>query len=146
MTENSVPILIWLGSRMKYGERQTGSVENIIISKVTAVNTELASAVTGCIKNGTEYKVKNVTLKNINASYRDSEENFNILNTVTEMSMYDYPEITRVSHFYYKNHEESGYWDLPCYGIYIRHAENIDYETYKCVPRSVNNRSFSVEE
>lgn len=33
------------------------------------------------------------------------------------------------------SHEESEYWDLPCYSLFIRYAENIDYKGLKTVPR-----------
>ena len=31
--------------------------------------------------------------------------------------------------------EESEYWDLPCYSLFIRYAENFDYKGLKTVPR-----------
>ena len=33
------------------------------------------------------------------------------------------------------SHEESEYWDLPCYSLFIRYAENIDYKGLKPVSR-----------
>lgn len=31
--------------------------------------------------------------------------------------------------------EENEYWDLPCYSLLVRYAENIDYKGLKTVPR-----------
>lgn len=33
------------------------------------------------------------------------------------------------------SHEESEYWDLPCYSLLIRYAENIDYKGLRTVSR-----------
>lgn len=33
------------------------------------------------------------------------------------------------------SHEESEYWDLPCYSLFIRYAENFDYKGLKTTPR-----------
>ncbi len=135
----SSPILIWLGCRFKYESETVGSINNISINNVNATNTELPSAVTGCKYGGMIYKVNNVTLKNVNACYRDTEENLSVKKDVLDSSMNDYPEITRISHKYFKSHELSEYWDLPCYSLFMRYAENIDYSAYKTVPRACNN-------
>lgn len=143
MTGISSPVLIWLGNRLARGKDKVGSVENILIENVTAKNVELASAVTGVRAGLKTYKVKNVTLRNFDVTYRDSGEWLNIRNIMSESSMSDYPEITRISHFYFLSHEASQYWDLPCYGIFIRHTENVTLENFKCTPRSVNTRDFA---
>ncbi len=135
----SSPILVWLGCRLNYDNKAVGSINNISISNITATNTELPSAVTGCKYDGKIYTVNNVSLKNINVCYRDTEENLSVKKNVPDSSMNDYPEITRISHIYFKSHELSEYWDLPCYSLFMRYAENIDYSAYKTVPRSCNN-------
>lgn len=138
----SSPILIWLGKRLRHGNHNIGSVKNIKISNVTAVNTELPSAITGCRTGERIYPVENVILDNITAVYRDTNEALNINYNVPEWSLSDYPDIVRVSHIYKESHENSDYWDLPCYGIFVRYAKNIDYSGYSCVPRKCNKRSF----
>ena len=138
----SSPILIWLGKRLRHGNSKIGSVNNIKISNVTAVNTELPSAVTGCRTDENIYPVQNVVLENISAVYRDTSEALDINYDVPEWSLSDYPDIVRVSHIYRESHENSDYWDLPCYGIFVRYAENIDYSGYSCVPRKCNERNF----
>lgn len=132
----SSPILIWLGCRLKYEKSEVGSIKDILIENVTATNTELPSAITGCKYNNTVYNVQDVTLKNIDATYRNTGENLNVKEPPSETSMSGYPEITRVSHRYFISHKFSEYWDLPSYSIYMRYVKNIDYKTYKTTPRS----------
>lgn len=132
----SSPILIWLGNRLSYDKKTVGSISDITIMNINAVNTELPSAITGCKVNGTVYPVQNIKLENIVAYYRDTAENLSVRKTPSEASMDGYPEITRVSHIYFISHELSAYWDLPCYGIFIRHAQDVDHSDYYTVPRS----------
>ena len=138
----SSPILVWLGKRLRHGNAKIGSVKNVKISNVTAVNTELPSAVTGCRTDDRIYPVENVVLDHISAVYRDTKEALDINYDVPEWSLSDYPDIVRISHIYKDSHENSDYWDLPCYGIFIRYARNMDYSGYSCVPRRCNERSF----
>lgn len=138
----SSPILIWLGNRMNYGIEEIGSIDKISISNVTAENTEMPSAITGCKADGKTYNVGNVTLNNINVTYRDTKENLSVIKPVPDWSMNGYPDIVRISHKYFINHDFSGYWDLPCYGIFIRYAD-VDYSGYSCTPRQSNTRDFA---
>ncbi|MCH5317895.1 MAG: hypothetical protein J1E05_07950 [Eubacterium sp.] len=138
----SSPILVWLGKRLRHGNFKIGSVKNIKISNVTAVNTELPSAVTGCRDDEKIYPVEGVVLENISAVYRDTNEALDINYDVPEWSMDDYPDIVRISHIYKESHENSDYWDLPCYGIFIRYTKDVDYSGYSCEPRKCNERSF----
>ncbi len=41
--------------------------------------------------------------------------------------------IPSISEFF--SPEENEYWDLPCYSLLIRYAENIDYKGLRTVPR-----------
>lgn len=136
----SAPILIWLGCRFRYNKRAVGSIDNVSISNVNATNTELPSAVTGCKYDSEIYAVKNITLRNIRAYYRDTEENLSVKENVSDSSMNDYPEITRISHIYFKSHELSEYWDLPCYSLFMRYAEGVEYSTYRTAARTCNHR------
>lgn len=137
----SSPLLIWLGNRMKYEKTQVGSINTVTIKNITATDTEMPSAITGCIDDNNETKyIKNVILENINVTYRDTAEDLYIRNKIGEYTMTGYPEITRVSHIYILNHELSKYWDLPCYGLVVKHAENVQYDDYNVTPRSCNDR------
>ena len=142
----SSPLLIWLGNRLKYDEKSVGGISNISIKNVEAKNAEMPSAITGCKVDGKTYYVENVTLENFNVTYRDTKENLSVKKSVSEKSMSDYPEITRMFHNYFIDHKFSGYWDLPCYGIFVRHAKDVDYNGYTCTPRSCNELEFDYVE
>lgn len=136
----SSPLLIWAGNRMKYGENAIGKVENVVIKNIEADNVELPSAINGCKTETGENTIRNVRLENINARYRDTKESLSVLKRVPEYSLGGYPEITRVSHVYFFSHPMSRYWDLPCYALFIRNAENVEMKEFQCIPRTVNKR------
>lgn len=143
----SSPILIWLGNRLKYDyNKNVGSIKDIRILDITAYDTELPSAITGCKADGKTHKVQNVKLENIKSFYRNTGENLTVRENPSDISMDGYPEISRVSHFYFNSHEESEYWDLPCYSLFVRYAENIDYAGIKTVPRKCSTlNEFYIE-
>lgn len=139
----SSPALVWLGNRLRRGRAKTGSMKNILIENIEAKNAELPCAITGC----RDENVKNVVFKNFSIAYRNTNESLEIKENVSDYSMNDYPEITRVSHRFNRTHEESEYYSLPCFGVYIRFAEDVVIENFKCKPRSVNTLSeLKVEE
>ncbi len=142
----SSPLLIWLGNRLKYDEKNVGGISDISIKNVQVKKAEMPSAITGCEADGKTYYVQNVTLENFKVTYRDTKENLSVKKSVSEKSMCDYPEITRVSHSYFIDHKFSGYWDLPCYGMFVRHAKNVDYSGYTCTPRSCSELEFDYVE
>lgn len=142
----SSPFLIWLGNRLKYDEKNVGSISDISIKNIDAKNAEMPSAITGCEVDGKTYYVENVSIENFNVVYRDTKENLSVKKSVSEKSMGDYPEITRISHNYFIDHKFSGYWDLPCYGIFVCHAKHVDYGGYTCIPRSCNELEFDYVE
>ncbi len=140
MSGVSSPLLIWLGNRLKYDKKDVGSIKDITIKNIEADRIEMPCAVVGCIDSNITHYVQNVRINNLYAIYRDTDEQLNIRKKIGEDSMNGYPDITRVSHIYWRSHELSKYWDLPCYGICIRHTENMDYENIKIQPRSCNKR------
>ncbi len=132
----SAPLLIWLGNRFKYDKKDIGSVDGVTLENIEALNVEMPSAIIG-LKDGT---VKNVTIDNFTSVYRDTAENLNVKKRVGTAQMSGYPEITRVSHVYILSHETSKYWDLPCYSLLVKNAENVDYQNVKTTPRTANER------
>lgn len=130
----SSPLLVWLGNRLKRGRDKAGSITNIKIENIKAKNAELPCAVTGC----KDANINGITINNLDFTYRDTKENLSVRKNVSDHSMNGYPEITRVSHFYFSSHEKSKYWSLPCYGLYVRFAENVSVNNFTCTPRTVN--------
>jgi len=135
----SSPILVWLGKRLRMNRSTVGSIENVLIKNVTSENVELPSALTGCSLDGKVYEPKNVVFENIDVTYRDTKEALDINPNVPEWSLSDYPDIVRISHIYHDSHEESDYWDLPCYGLFERYGK-ATLINWKCTPRSCNER------
>lgn len=139
----SSPFLVWLGRRFRYDKKEVGEVENISFRNIYAENIEMPCAVVGCVKGLKKHRVKNVSFENVTAVYRDTDENLNIRKRVGEYTMKGYPDIPRVSHIYHKSHEQSKYWDLPCYGICLKHTENVSPDNITVTPRKCNTRPFA---
>ncbi len=130
--------LVWLGNRRQI---QPGKMKDITLRNITARNVSLPSAVTGVIHKGEIYPVQNVILENIDISYRDSDEEIYMRDGgVGYEAMEEYPEITRISSIYINSHEESPYWELPVYGLFVRDTESIMIKNFKCKPRFCNTR------
>ncbi len=134
----SSPFLIWLGDRNGI---EPGQVSNVTLRNITAENISLPSAVTGVVHNGKHYNVQNIVIQNVNAVYRDSEEEIYIRDGgVGYEAMEEYPEITRICSIYTVSHELSPYWELPVYGLFVRNTDAITIENFDCIPRSTNKR------
>lgn len=139
------PLLIWLGCRLdeEYGAKNTmGAIDGVTIENIDANNIDLPCAVVGCEYDGRRYKVKNASVRNVKAVYRDCYEDLHIYrgDKVLEANMDGYPEITRVSHRYFISHALSSYYDMPVYGIYVRDVENFVLENFSVTPRQGNTR------
>lgn len=135
----SSPILIWLGNRLSESngsDGTMGSMQNIQISNIYCDNVELASAIVGVETRKETYYVKNVDIKNVYVRYRDTKENLDVAVPTLEDNMNGYPEITRVSHKYIISHEGSKYYDLPVYGLFLRHVDRLNLENFKVIPRT----------
>ncbi len=116
MDSVETPIFIKLGNRhdtwLGKPETTRGSVSNIMISNVTARKSgPISSAITGYPGN----KVKNVQLSNIYISVRGID---NLADTTTDVreNAGGYP----FNRMFGSN--------LPSYGFYVRHAENIIFD------------------
>lgn len=136
----SSPLLIWAGNRMKFGKNKIGRIKNVTVKNISADNVELPSAINSCKDENGENCISNIKLENIKAKYRDTKESLSVLKKVPEHSLTDYPEITRVAHIYFRSHGMSRYWDLPCYGLFIRNADEVEIKDFECTPRTVNKR------
>lgn len=133
--------LLWLGDRRGI---TPGALENVTLRNITAEDVSLPSAITGVLHADEYYKVKNVLVDNIHITYRDSDEEIYTRDGGEGYeAMLEYPEITRLSSIYTNSHEESPYWELPVYGLYVRDAENINIRNFSCKPRSCNKREMT---
>ena len=122
-----------------------GAIDGVTIENIDANNIDLPCAVVGCEYDGRRYKVKNASVRNVKAVYRDCYEDPHIYrgDKVLEANMDGYPEITRVSHRYFISHALSSYYGLPVYGIYVRDVENFVLENFSVTPRQGNTRALT---
>jgi hypothetical protein len=117
------PIFIRLGNRNrgKLKDRM-GAMSDISIRKVTATGAE-----SPCIVSGIPgMRIRNVSLADIEVTYRQGKEQLNILAPVTEAED-QYPEFAM-------------FGDLPAYGLWARHVDGLKVKNFKAVPRSCNSR------
>ena len=109
----AVPLFIRLGNRARGYDKnlpkpEIGSIDNITISNVTAFDAwAIGSSITGL----PGHPVKNITLDNIRIFYKGGGTEEDIHKTIPEKEG-SYPEATM-------------FGNLPSYGMFIRHAENI---------------------
>ena len=140
MKNIAVPVFISLCRRNKFGylsaedekkKAKGGSVSNITIENVQAEGMESSCIITGFKdEEGYTGRVKDITIKNLNAIYLDNEERLEILPQIRE-NVKDYPESNALG-------------DMPSYGFYIRHTDNIKLENVSVTPRSMNTREMIV--
>lgn len=134
------PLLIWLGNRLdeKNGSdgKTVGSVSDISISDVYCDNVELPSAIVGVETKDATYYVKDVEITDFYVRYRDTGEDLDVKVPTLEDNMNGYPEISRVSHKYRVSHEMSIYYDLPVYGLFLRHVDGLKIANFKVIPRT----------
>lgn len=109
----SVPLFIRLGNRARGYDKnlpkpEIGSIQNITISNITAFNVKTyGSSITGI----PGHPVKNVLLENIRIFCEGGGTDKDALREIPEKET-SYPEATM-------------FGNLPSYGLFIRHAENI---------------------
>lgn len=129
------PLFIRLCNRNKYKDKDkdlSGSIENVLIENVTATNAELPSILAGVKHKGKTLPLKEVTIRGLYVTYRDSEQNVKLRASVPEYAKV-YPENWRFE-------------DVPAYGIWGRHIENLKLEKIQVTPASVDNREAQVLE
>ncbi len=109
----AVPLFIRLGNRARGYDKnlpkpEIGSIQNITISNITAFNAKTyGSSITGI----PDHPIKNVLLENIRIFYEGGGMAADALREIPEKES-SYPEATM-------------FGNLPSYGLFIRHAENV---------------------
>lgn len=123
------PVFIRLCNRNMFDDDakdMAGKVENIVIENVTSKNAELPMIISGVEHHGETNYIKNVTMKNINVTYRESEENIVWRPFIPEYPT-TYPENWRFK-------------DVPAYGLWARHVDTLVLENVNITPRTANER------
>ena len=132
------PLFICLNKRNKFGEDESrhlgGSIENVRIEEISAVNAEVPSIITGYRfeEEGKEAgkDLGTISVKDFKVVYRDDREELHIFDKIHE-SVTDYPE-------------NNAFGDVPAYGLFIRHAPKVTLEGIDITPRSMNTRQCIV--
>lgn len=145
MDQVCCPVFICLNMRNKYGfadeeDRKKryfgGSIEDVEIEHIQAVQVEVPSIITGfqIEEDGvfTERRVKDIRIRDFQAVYRDNTEVLDIRRPVYE-NVRDYPE-------------NNAFGDVPAYGFYIRHGDQVRLEDWEVIPRTMNTREAAVWE
>lgn len=141
MDNVSCPLFVCLNKRNKFGYEDEqdkekryfgGSIEEVTIENVKAVNAEVPSIITGYRMEDDKGKdLGKIDIKSFSVEYRDDIEEINLLSSIHE-SVTDYPE-------------NNSFGDVPAYGIFIRHAPYVTLEDINIVPRSMNTRECIVK-
>lgn len=93
-------------------------IYNIIVENITAKDVELPVIVAGYRQKGTTKRCTDITLGNFDIAYRDAVEVKDKRLFIPEYATV-YPECWR-------------FRNLPAYGIWARHCENLQIENFKC--------------
>ncbi|MCR5289229.1 MAG: right-handed parallel beta-helix repeat-containing protein [Treponema sp.] len=129
------PLFICRNKRNKFGflneqdkqqKEHGGTIENVHIEKITAENMEIPCILTGYNDGQYTGRIKNITVKDFTAHYLDNQEILDIKENLFE-NITDYPE-------------SNGFGDMPAYGFFVRHAQNVQLDNIHVTPRSCNTR------
>ncbi|WP_320128326.1 glycosyl hydrolase family 28 protein [uncultured Sphaerochaeta sp.] len=129
------PVFICLNKRNKFGfaneedavqKKYGGTIENIKIENIKAENMEIPCLVTGWSDKSHTGRIRDISIKDFSATYLDNTEILDIKHPLYE-NIVDYPE-------------SNAFGDLPAYGFFFRHADEISLENLTINPRSSNTR------
>ena len=101
-----------------------GEITNISINNIKAQNIEIPIMVMGIPKQ----RINDVNLKNFNLKYADGKDYFDLRFKIPEQEK-EYPECNR-------------FRNINAYGVFIRHAQNINLENIMVKPREKTYRKF----
>lgn len=101
-----------------------GVIDNINIKNIKAVNIEIPIMIMGVPNQN----VKNVHLENFDLKYADGKDYFDLRFKIPEQEK-EYPECNR-------------FRNINAYGVFVRHAKNVELEYIKIKPRDKTLRKF----
>ena len=107
MYDVRAPIFIRLGSRLRDSAPSPGSIKNVLISNVVALNASSTSSITGI----PGYFPEGITLSDIRLMYAGNGPASPVGTPVPELEK-EYPSANMFK-------------TLPCYGLYIRHVRGL---------------------
>lgn len=127
------PIFICLCRRMKFGQKQKGSIRNVTILDVEAEDAEIPSLITGYeAPDGEKGYLEDITIRNVSVKYLDNLATPDVRVPVHE-NIDEYPE-------------SNAFGDLPAYGIYSRHVKGVRIMDFEAKSRSSEKRPMMIED
>ena len=139
----SSPLLIWLGDRLDLEKKEVGSIHDIDIKNIKSTNIELPCVITGCKAKS----VYNISLTDFDLSYRESDEDLDLKGDSLTKALSSYPDIANVSAKIGKTKENSIFYSVPAYGLFLRYTEDsINVDNFNCVPRKCNQLEMIVNQ
>ena len=101
-----------------------GRIENITVKNIKAENTEIPIMIMG-IPN---QKIKDVNLENFDVKYADGKDYIDLRFKIPEQEK-EYPECNR-------------FRNVNAYGVFLRHADNVQIRNVKVKPRAKTLRTY----
>ena len=128
----SSPLLIWLGDRLVLEKKEVGSIHDIDIKNIKSTNIELPCVITGCKAKS----VYDISLTDFDLSYRESDEDLDLKGDSLTKALSANPDIANVSAKIGKTKENSIFYSVPAYGLFLRYTEDsINVNNFNCTPR-----------
>jgi polygalacturonase len=125
----AVPLFVRLGNRARgydnsLSKPEIGSIQDVMISNITAYHAQaFGSSITGI----PDHPLKNITLENVRIYYSGGGSHEDGSKLVDD-KVKSYPEATM-------------FGNLPAFGLYIRHAENINLSNIEFYLKEKDERS-----
>ena len=125
----NTPLFIRLGNRNRWKDKdRAGALESITVRNLKATGVEFPCVISGIAG----MPIKNVTLENIDISYREAGERIEVVQPIPDAES-QYPEFWM-------------FGDLPAYGLFARHVDGLIVHGFRVTPRRVNQRQLIVLE
>lgn len=119
----NTPLFIRLGNRNRWKDKdRAGALEAIAIRNLKATGIEFPCVISGIAG----MPIKDVTLENIDITYREAGERLEIASPVPEVET-QYPEFWM-------------FGDLPAHGLFARHVDGLIIRGFRVTPRRENQR------
>lgn len=135
------PVFIALNMRNRYGvsyenhvhddRKYGGTIENIRINDITAIDAEAPTIISGFQLAGTDMQtirqpIKKIAISNLKVIYRECKEIVRVPENIEEY-LTEYPE-------------NNNFGDVDAYGIWARHVDDLELINIDIIPRSSNQR------
>jgi polygalacturonase len=128
MNKVTCPVFVRVCARNRYGTpEKPPKICNVLVENIVATNAELPIIIAGVKTNdGTIHCAEDITLNNINITYKDIAANVNVILPIPEYEI-KYPESWE-------------FLDLPAYALWARHVVGLELHNFQTSKRSDETR------